>query len=53
MKNSKKPEIGQIVDKAMLAIEKENESLKGVLPKEYARPGLDKAKLGGIIDIFT
>ncbi|WP_271400315.1 type I restriction-modification system subunit M [Salinicoccus roseus] len=51
--NSKKPEIGQIIDKAMLAIEKENESLKGVLPKDYARPGLDKAKLGGIIDIFT
>src|SRR5690625_6518243 len=51
--NSKKPEIGQIIDKAMLAIEKENESLKGVLPKDYARPGLDKTKLGGIIDIFT
>lgn len=37
--NSKKPEIGQIIDQAMLAIEKENESLKGVLPKEYARIG--------------
>ncbi|MGT2333564.1 type I restriction-modification system subunit M N-terminal domain-containing protein [Staphylococcus aureus] len=34
--NSKKPEIGQIIDKAMIAIERENESLKGVLPKDYA-----------------
>ncbi len=51
--NSKRPEIGQIVDKAMIAIEKENESLKGVLPKDYARPALDKEKLGDIIDLFT
>lgn len=51
--NSKKPEIGQLIDKAMIAIEKENESLKGVLPKDFSRPGLDKSKLGGIIDIFT
>ena len=49
-----KPEIGQIIDKAMIAIENENESLKGVLlPKEYARPALDKEKLGDIIDLFT
>lgn len=45
--NAKKPEVGQIIDKAMIAIEKENTSLKGVLPKEYARPTLDKEKLGG------
>lgn len=51
--NAKKPEIGQMIDKAMIAIEKENESLKGVLPKEYARPALDKEKLGDIIDLFT
>ena len=51
--NAKKPEIGQIIDKAMIAIENENESLKGVLPKEYARPALDKEKLGDIIDLFT
>ncbi|MCG7331859.1 type I restriction-modification system subunit M [Salinicoccus roseus] len=51
--NSKKPEIGQIIDKAMIAIEKENESLKGVLPKDFSRPALDKDKLGGIIDLFT
>ena len=51
--NAKKPEIGQIVDKAMIAIEKENESLKGVLPKDYGRQDLDKEKLGDIIDLFT
>lgn len=37
----------------MIAIEKENESLKGVLPKDFSHPGLDKSKLGSIIDIFT
>ena len=48
----RKPEIGQIIDKAMIAIENENESLKGVLPKEYARLALDKKeKLGDIIDL--
>ncbi|OQY68709.1 N-6 DNA methylase [Microgenomates bacterium UTCPR1] len=51
--NAKKPEIGKIVDDAMIAIEKENPSLKGVLPKSYARPELDKYKLGEIIDIFN
>ncbi|MGA8944190.1 MAG: class I SAM-dependent DNA methyltransferase [Thermoactinomyces sp.] len=51
--NAKKPEIGQIVDDAMEAIEKENDSLKGVLPKNYARPELDKQKLGEIIDGFS
>jgi type I restriction enzyme M protein len=51
--NAKKPEIGQIIDNAMLAIEKENESLKGVLPKNYARPELDKTKLGEIVDLFS
>src|SRR2546422_3045554 len=40
------PEIGQIVDDAMAAIERDNPSLKGVLPKDYARPGLDKQRLG-------
>lgn len=51
--NAKKPEIGQIIDKAMIAIEKENESLKGVLPKDFGRQDLDKEKLGDIIDLFT
>lgn len=51
--NAKKPEIGKIVDDAMIAIEKENHSLKGVLPKSYARPELNKQRLGEIIDIFS
>ena len=50
---SKQPEIGQIVDEALDAIEKENDSLRGVLPKNYARPELDKRILGEIIDLFT
>jgi type I restriction enzyme M protein len=49
--DAKQPTIGKIVDDAMIAIEKENPGLKGVLPKEYARPGLDKARLGELIDL--
>ncbi|MBL3645518.1 SAM-dependent DNA methyltransferase [Bacillus sp. RHFB] len=51
--NGKKPEIGQIIDAAMIAIEKENDSLRGVLPKDYARPALDKTRLGETIDLFS
>jgi type I restriction enzyme M protein len=51
--NAKKPEIGKIIDDAMIAIEKENPDLKGVLPKSFARPDLDKTKLGELIDIFS
>lgn len=51
--NAKQPEIGQIIDSAMIAIEKENESLRGVLPKDYARPALDKTRLGETIDLFS
>lgn len=51
--NSKAPKIGQILDEAMIAIEKENQSLKGVLPKNFARPQLDKIRLGETIDLFT
>ena len=51
--NAKKPEIGQIIDNAMIATEKENESLRGVLPKDYARPTLDKTRLGETIDLFS
>ncbi len=43
--------IGKDVDDAMDAIEKDNPSLKGVLPKQYARPNLDKQSLGGLIDL--
>ena len=52
-KYSKQAEIGQIVDSALDAIEKENDSLRGVLPKNYSRPELDKRILGEIIDLFT
>lgn len=51
--NSKSPEIGQFLDNAMIAIEKENPSLKNVLPKDYARPQLDKIRLGETIDLIT
>lgn len=51
--NAKKPEIGQMIDEAMIAIEKENDSLRGVLPKNYARPDLDKTRLGETIDMFS
>lgn len=47
------PEIGKVIDDAMLAIEKENKSLKGILPKNFARPELDKRRLGEVVDIFT
>ncbi|MBU4535926.1 MAG: type I restriction-modification system subunit M [Euryarchaeota archaeon] len=50
--NAKKPEIGKILDDAMDAIEKDNPTLKGVLPKNYAREALDKQSLGGIIDLI-
>ncbi|MDD2465791.1 MAG: class I SAM-dependent DNA methyltransferase [Desulfobulbus sp.] len=48
---AKQPDIGKIVDAAMDAIEKENPSLKGVLPKVFARQNLDPASLGGLIDL--
>ena len=47
------PEIGTIIDAAMNAIESENFSLRGVLPKNYANPELDKNTLGDVVDIFT
>lgn len=47
------PEIGKIIDDAMIAIEKENTSLKNVLPKNYASPDLDKRVLGDVVDLFT
>jgi type I restriction enzyme M protein len=45
--------IGQLVDDAMEAIERDNPSLKGVLPKDYARPALDKQRLGQLIDLIS
>jgi type I restriction enzyme M protein len=50
---AKQPSIGKLVDDAMVAIEKENPSLKGVLPKDYARPTLDKTRLGELIDLVS
>jgi type I restriction enzyme M protein len=50
---AKDPMIGKIVDDALLAIERDNPSLKGVLPKEFSRPGLDKQRLGQLIDMVS
>ena len=47
------PEIGVIIDEALTAIERENERLKGILPKNFARPELDKRRLGDVVDLFT
>ena len=49
---AKLPTIGKDIDDAMDAIEKDNPTLKGVLPKDYARPALDKTKLGELIDLI-
>ncbi len=51
--SAKRPTIGKIVDDAMVAIERDNSRLKGVLPKDYARPGLDKQRLGELIDLIA
>ncbi|MBW7864590.1 MAG: SAM-dependent DNA methyltransferase [Candidatus Hydrogenedentes bacterium] len=51
--NAKQPGIGQLVDDAMAAIERDNPSLKGVLPKDYARPALDKQRLGQLVDLVS
>lgn len=47
------PEIGVVIDNAMRAIEKENQRLCGILPKNFARPELDKRRLGDVVDVFT
>lgn len=52
LENGKKVDIGGYVDEAMEAIERQNLSLKGVLPKVYARQNLDRASLGGLIDLI-
>ncbi len=51
--NAKLPSVGTMIDDAMRAIEKDNESLKGVLPKDYARPALNKVMLGELIDLIS
>ncbi len=47
------PEIGTTIDDAMRHIEKENNKLKGILPKNFSRPELDKRRLGDVVDLFT
>src|SRR5216117_274082 len=51
--NAPQPTIGKVIDDAMSAIERDNPSLKGVLPKDYARPGLDKQRLGQLINLVS
>ena len=50
---SKQEEIGQKLDEAFIEIEKENEELKGILPKIYSSSTVDKRRLGELIDLFT
>jgi len=50
---AKQPTIGQIVDDAMIAIERDNASLRDVLPKDFARQGLDKTRLGQLVDMVS
>ncbi len=50
---AKDPKIGQYIDDAMIAIERENPTLKGVLDKRYARPEIDKRRLGELIDLIS
>jgi type I restriction enzyme M protein len=52
--SARKPEIGELVDAAMKAIEDSNpKQLRGVLPRDYARPALDKSRLGQVIDLLS
>ncbi len=51
--NAKQPTIGKLIDTAMQAIEQHNESLKSVLPKDYARPSLNSVMLGELIDLIS
>jgi type I restriction enzyme M protein len=50
---ARQPTIGTLVDDAMAGVERDNPSLNGVLPKDYARPSLDKQRLGQIIDLVS
>ena len=50
---ARQPVIGQLVDDAMAGIERDNPALKDVLPKDYARPALDKQRLGQLIDLIS
>ena len=50
---TRQPTIGRLVDDAMVAIERDNPALKDVLPKDYARPALDKTRLGQVVDMVS
>ena len=50
---ARQPTIGRLIDDAMVAIERDNPALKDVLPKEYARPALDKTRLGQVVDMVS
>src|SRR5438034_317656 len=50
---ARQPTIGRLVDDAMAGIERDNPALKGVLPKDYARPALDKTRLGQLVDLIS
>ena len=50
---ARQPSVGQAVDDAMAAVERDNPSLRDVLPKDYARPALDKRRLGELIDLVS
>lgn len=52
-KSAKMPQIGEIIDEAMSEIEKNNDSLRGVLSKNYSSPDLDKARLGEVVDLIS
>ena len=52
MASARLPTIGKVADDAMVALERDNPRLKGVLPKDYARPALDKHRLGELIDLI-
>lgn len=52
-RHATEPEIGQVIDQAMILIEEENDRLRGILPKNYARPELDKRRLGEVVDLFN
>lgn len=51
--NAKQPTIGKLLDDAMVAIERDNPTLKGVLPKIYAKPDLNKQRLGELVDLVS
>jgi len=51
--NAKQPTIGNLIDDAMSAIERDNPNLKGVLPGNYGRATLDKQRLGGLVDLIS